>query len=184
MRLDINYELERNIKLIIDNEIPDEDFNQFAVDFYFLTKNIMVSLNKFLNLRGIKNPKILQIKNAGELIYISRDSIKVRELLKAHGYDEIPKITPQIAYYIIKKNKYSMEQNWENIIQVLKEGHLPSRFMANKKIILNEEQKGMVKKEVKEMLMLKDHEINWILENIKKLKKEDKELFEKFKAIL
>jgi hypothetical protein len=32
--------------------------------------------------------------------------------------------------------------------------------------------------------MLKEHEINWILENIKRLKKEDKELFEKFKAIL
>jgi Trp operon repressor len=38
-----------------------------------------------------------------------------------------------------------MEQNWENIIEVLKEEQYPSRFMNMKKIILTEEQKVLVK---------------------------------------
>jgi len=181
--LDINYELEKNIKLIMENEIPEDNFNKFAVDFYLLTKSIMISLNKFLNLRGIRNPKILQIKNAGELIYLSRDSIKIRDFLRANSYEEVPEITPQIAYYVIKKNKYSMEQNWENILQVLREGSQPSRFMANKRIILNEEQKKQVRDTAKDILLLKEHEIDWIIEKLKILKREDKDIFEKFKAI-
>ncbi len=181
--MDINRELEENIKLIIENEIPEIGFNQFVVNFYLLTKGIMISLNKFLNIRGIRNPKILQIKNAGELIYLSQDSIRIRELLKSYGYDDVPELSPQIAYYVIKRNKFTIEQNWENIIQVLKEDQYPSRFMSVKKIILSEEQKTVVKRETKEKLALKEHEINWLVEIMKKLKKEDIELFEKFKAI-
>ncbi len=181
--MDINRELEENIKLIVENDIPEIGFNQFAVNFYLLTKGIMISLNKFLNIRGIRNPKILQIKNAGELVYLSQDSIRIRELLKSYGYDDIPELSPQIAYYVIKRNKFTIEQNWENIVQVLKEDQYPSRFMSVKKIILSEEQKASVKKETKEKLALKEHEINWMVETIKKLKKEDIELFEKFKAI-
>ncbi len=181
--MDINRELEENIKLIIENEIPEIGFNQFAVNFYLLTKGIMISLNKFLNIRGIRNPKILQIKNAGELVYLSQDSIRIRELLKSYGYDDIPELSPQISYYVIKRNKFTIEQNWENIVQVLKEDQYPSRFMSVKKIILSEEQKSAVKRETKNRLALKEHEINWIVETIKKLKKEDIELFEKFKAI-
>ncbi len=181
--MDINRELEENIKLIVENDIPEIGFNQFAVNFYLLTKGIMISLNKFLNIRGIRNPKILQIKNAGELVYLSQDSIRIRELLKSYGYDDIPELSPQIAYYVIKRNKFTIEQNWENIVQVLKEDQYPSRFMSVKKIILSEEQKAAVKKETKEKLALKEHEINWMVETIKKLKKEDIELFEKFKAI-
>ena len=75
----------------------------------------------------------------------------------------------------IQKNK-SLEKN-KNTKNV-------DNNTSTSNIILNEEQKGMVKKEVKEVLMLKDHEINWILDNIKKLKDEDRDLFEKFKAIL
>lgn len=182
--MDINRELEDNIKLIVNNEIPETGFNQFAVNFYLLTKGIMISLNKFLNIRGIRNPKILQIKNAGELIYLSQDSIRIRELLKSYGYGDIPELSPQIAYYVIKKNKFTIEQNWENILQVLKEKQFPSRFMSVKKIILTEEQKSMVKKEAKEKLALKDHEINWMIETIRRLKKDDYDLFEKFKAML
>lgn len=182
--LDINLELEENIRIIVNNEIPLEDFNKFAVNFYLLTKGIMVSLNKFLNIRGIRNPKILQIKNAGELIYLSQDSIRVRELLKSYGYDDIPSLNPQLAYYVIKKNKFTMEQNWENILQVLNEEQLPSRFMSTRKIILTEDQKNQVKQEVKNTLSLKEHEINWIVDTVRRLKSKDKELFEKFKASL
>jgi len=88
--MDINYQLEEKIRIIVDNRVPDKNFNDFAVEFYLLTKKIMISLNKFLNIRGIRNPKILQIKNAGELIYISRDSYRIREFLKSHDYNEIP----------------------------------------------------------------------------------------------
>jgi hypothetical protein len=143
----------------------------------------MISLNKFLNIREIRNPKILQVKNAGELLYISRDSIRIRDLLKSYGYEEIPLLSPQIAYYVIKRNKYTLEQNWENIIEVLKEEQYPSRFMNTKKIILTEEQKTLVKKEVQNKFHLKEYEINHMVEMLKKLKKEDKDLFEKFKAI-
>lgn len=181
--MDINYQLEEKIRIIVDNRVPDKIFNDFAVEFYLLTKKIMISLNKFLNIRGIRNPKILQIKNAGELIYISRDSYRIREFLKSHDYDEIPELNPQIAYYVIKRNKFTIEQNWENIIEVLKDYQYPSRFMNMKKIILTEEQKLLVKKEVKERFALKDFEINSIVDLLKRLKAEDRELFEKFKAI-
>lgn len=181
--MDINYQLEEQIKLIIDNRLPDKDFNDFAVNFYLLTKKIMISLNKFLIIREIRNPKILQIKNAGELIYLSRDSYRIREFLKSYGYDEIPELTPQISYYVIKRNKFTLEQNWENILEVLKDYQYPSRFMNMKKIILTEEQKTLVKKSVKEKFALKDFEINNIVELLKKLKAEDRDLFEKFKAI-
>lgn len=92
-------------------------------------------------------------------------------------------ISPKIAYYVIKKNKYTIEQNWENIIEVLKEEQYPSRFMNSKKIILTEEQKVIVKKEVQDKYHLRDFEINHIVELLKRLKIEDKDLFEKFKAI-
>lgn len=181
--MDINFQLEEQIKLIIDNKIPEKHFNDFAVNFYLLTKKIMISLNKFLNIREIRNPKILQVKNAGELIYLSRDSYRIREFLKSYDYDEIPELTPQIAYYVIKRNKFTLEQNWENILEVLKDYQYPSRFMNMKKIILTEEQKILVKKSVKEKFALKDFEINNIVELLKKLKAEDRDLFEKFKAI-
>lgn len=181
--MDINYQLEERIRMIIDNRVPEKEFNDFAVEFYLMTKKIMVSLNKFLNIREIRNPKILQIKNAGELIYLSRDSYRIRELLKSYGYEDIPAISPKIAYYVIKRNKFTLEQNWENILEVLKDYQYPSRFMNMKKIILTEEQKNLVKKEVKEKFALKDFEINNIVELLKRLKNEDRELFEKFKAV-
>jgi hypothetical protein len=181
--MDINFQLEEKIRIIIENKVPENEFNEFAINFYLLTKKIMISLNKFLNIREIRNPKILQVKNAGELLYISRDSIRIIELLKNYGYMEIPLISPQIAYYVIKRNKYTIEQNWENIIEVLKEEQYPSRFMNTKKIILTEEQKTMVKKEVQNRFHLRDFEINHMVEMLKRLKVEDKELFEKFKAI-
>lgn len=181
--MDINFQLEEKIRIIIDNKAPEDNFNDFAVEFYLLTKKIMISLNKFLNIREIRNPKILQIKNAGELLYLSRDNTRIRQLLKFHGYKEIPLISPKIAYYVIKKNKYTIEQNWENIIEVLKEEQYPSRFMNSKKIILTEEQKAIVKKEVQDKYHLRDFEINHIVELLKRLKTEDKDLFEKFKAI-
>jgi len=159
--MDINYQLEENIKMIIDNRVPEKNFNDFAVDFYLLTKKIMISLNKFLNIREIRNPKILQIKNAGELLYLSRDSFRIREFLKTYGYDDIPELNPQIAYYVLKKNKFTLEQNWENIVEVLKDHQYPSRFMNMKKIILTDEQKNLVKKEVKDRFALKDFEINF-----------------------
>lgn len=179
----VNFQLEEKIRIIIDNKAPEDNFNDFAVEFYLLTKKIMISLNKFLNIREIRNPKILQIKNAGELLYLSRDNTRIRQLLKFHGYEEIPLISPKIAYYVIKKNKYTIEQNWENIIEVLKEEQYPSRFMNSKKIILTEEQKVIVKKEVQDKYHLRDFEINHIVELLKRLKIEDKDLFEKFKAI-
>lgn len=181
--MDINFQLEEKIRIIIENKVSAEAFNEFAIEFYLLTKKIMISLNKFLNIREIRNPKILQVKNAGELLYISRDSIRIRDLLKSYGYEEIPPLSPQIAYYVIKRNKYTLEQNWENIIEVLKEEQYPSRFMNTKKIILTEEQKTLVKKEVQNKFHLKEYEINHMVEMLKKLKKEDKDLFEKFKAI-
>lgn len=181
--MDINFQLEEKIRIIIENKVSAEAFNEFAIEFYLLTKKIMISLNKFLNIREIRNPKILQVKNAGELLYISRDSIRIRDLLKSYGYEEIPLLSPQIAYYVIKRNKYTLEQNWENIIEVLKEEQYPSRFMNTKKIILTEEQKTLVKKEVQNKFHLKEYEINHMVEMLKKLKKEDKDLFEKFKAI-
>ena len=88
--MDINFQLEEKIRIIIENKISGDNFNDFAVEFYLLTKKIMISLNKFLNIREVRNPKILQVKNAGELLYISRDSIRIRELLKAYGYEDIP----------------------------------------------------------------------------------------------
>ena len=181
--MDINFQLEEKIRIIIENKISGDNFNDFAVEFYLLTKKIMISLNKFLNIREVRNPKILQVKNAGELLYISRDSIRIRELLKAYGYNDIPLLSPQIAYYVIKRNKYTMEQNWENIIEVLKEEQYPSRFMNMKKIILTEEQKVLVKREVQNKFHLREYEINHIVELLRRLKIEDKDLFEKFKAI-
>jgi hypothetical protein len=76
-----------------------------------------------------------------------------------------------------------MEQNWENIIEVLKEEQYPSRFMNMKKIILTEEQKVLVKREVQNKFHLREYEINHIVELLRRLKVEDKDLFEKFKAI-
>lgn len=182
--MDINFELEERIRLIINNQIPKDEFNKFAIDFYLLTKGIMISLNKFLNMRGFRNPKILQVKNIGELLYLSQDSTRIRDLLKSYGYEDIPQLTPQIAYYVVKKNKFTIEQNWENIMEILIDEQLPSRFMSIKKIILTEEQKIQVKNHSKDTLGLKEHEINWIVETLRRLKYKDGDLFEKFKAML
>jgi hypothetical protein len=52
-----------------------------------------------------------------------------------------------------------------------------------KKIILTEEQKVLVKREVQNKFHLREYEINHIVELLRRLKVEDKDLFEKFKAI-
>ena len=60
--MDINYQLEEKIRIIVDNRVPDKIFNDFAVEFYLLTKKIMISLNKFLNIRGIGIQKYFKLK--------------------------------------------------------------------------------------------------------------------------
>ena len=46
--MDINFQLEEKIRIIIENKVSAEAFNEFAIEFYLLTKKIMISLNKFL----------------------------------------------------------------------------------------------------------------------------------------
>ena len=60
----------------------------------------------------------------------------------------------------------------------------PSKVVSENKYKFTEEQKYIIKNEVKDRLNLEEHEINWILETIRKVKSRDRELFEKFKAIL
>lgn len=181
---DINFELEKQIDIIINNAIPLTHFNDFSINFYLLTNKLLISLNKFLKLRKIQNPKILQIKNVGQLLYESKDSIRINELLNSHGYLEIPLLTPQIAYYVVKKNKFTREENWENIIKVLKYGVNPSKILSEKILFLTEEQKLMIKSEVKTTLNLEEHQINWIIEMMKSLKIKDNELYNKFKELV
>lgn len=69
-------------------------------------------------------------------------------------------------------------------MEILIDEQLPSRFMSIKKIILTEEQKIQVKNHSKDTLGLKEHEINWIVETLRRLKYKDGDLFEKFKAML
>jgi hypothetical protein len=132
----------------------------------------------------MKSPKVLQIKNAGELLYISKENIKIRDILKENAYEEVPQLTPQIAYYVIKKNKFTLEENWKNILRVLKDKENPSRVVSENRYNFSEEQKLIIKNEVRDRLNLQEHEINWILETVGKIKTRDRELFEKFKAIL
>lgn len=181
---DINYELEKQIKMIINNEIPEMGFNEFSIKFYLLTNKLLISLNKFLKLRKIQNPKILQIKNIGQLLYESKDSMRIHELLRSHGYSDIPLLTPQIAYYVVKKNKFTREENWENIMKVIKYGVNPSKILSDKNLFLTEEQKLMIKSEVRESLKLEDHQINWMVDIMKILKTKDNELYNRFKDLI
>ena len=181
---DINTRLEEYIKIILENKIPEEDFNHFAVEFYLLTGKILISLNKFLLLRNLRSPKVLQIKNAGELIYLSSDNMRIRDFLRENSYENIPQLTPQIAYYVIKKNKFTLEENWRNILRVLRDKENPSKVVSENRYNFSDEQKQVIKNEVKDRLNLQEHEINWILDTIRKVKSRDRELFEKFKAIL
>lgn len=181
---DVNYELEKQINIIINNEIPSMDFNEFSINFYILTNKLLISLNKFLKLRKIQNPKILQIKNIGQLLYESKDSIKINELLKSHGYYEVPLLTPQIAYYVVKKNKFTREENWENIIKVIKYGVNPSKILSDKMLFLTEEQKLMIKNEVKETLNLNGNQINEIIDLMRLLKERNNELYDRFKSLI
>jgi hypothetical protein len=181
---DINSRLEEYIGIILENKIPENDFNQFAVEFYILTSQLLISLNKFLTIRKLRSPKVLQVKNAGELLYLSKDNIRIMDFLKENSYESIPQLTPQIAYYVIKKNKFTLEENWKNILRVLRDKENPSKVVSENKYKFTEEQKYIIKNEVKDRLNLEEHEINWILETIRKVKSRDRELFEKFKAIL
>ena len=180
----INIILENKINIILENKIDTNNFNIFAVEFYLLTNKILISLNKFLKLRNIKNIKILQIKNIGQLIYESKNDSKINELLLKNGYSSIPELTPQIAYYVIKKNKKTKEENWLNIIEVLKNNIKPTKLISNKNIFFSEEQKSSIKNQVQIMLELQEYEIDWIIETIRKINNIDKELFESFKKII
>lgn len=179
---DINYEIEKRIDIIIKNEINLEKFNEFSVDFYLLTNKLLISLNKFLKIREIRNPKILQIKNIGQLIYESRDSENIKKLLKSNGINNIPQLSPQIAYYVVKKNKFTREDNWKNIIKVLKYGVNPSKVLTDNIEILTEEQKNMLKNDIMELLKLEKHEIEWVVNKIEELKSKDIGLYNKFKS--
>ena len=67
---------------------------------------------------------------------------------------KFPELNPQIAYYVIKRNKFTIEQKLENIIEVLKDYQYPSRFMNMKKLSLQRAETSC-KKEVKERFALK-----------------------------
>lgn len=63
--MDINFKLEEQIRIIVENKVPVDEFNEFSINFYLLTKKIMISLNKFLNIRNIRNPKFFKLKILG-----------------------------------------------------------------------------------------------------------------------
>ena len=44
--MDINFQLEEKIRIIIENKISGDNFNDFAVEFYLLTKKIMIYWTK------------------------------------------------------------------------------------------------------------------------------------------
>ena len=81
--------------------------------------------------------------------------------------------------YTVNKSLKGLQTDYIDLLLI----HRPDIFMNTKKIILTEEQKTLVKKEVQNKFHLKEYEINHMVETLKKLKKEDKDLFEKFKAI-
>jgi len=175
---EITENLVEKSKVILEQPESIQNFNQFCINYYNLTKHLLSSFNAFLNANDINNTKLTQIKNIGNFLETSKDSIKVHKFLEDKGYEQIPELKPKIAYYTYKKNKYTLLENWENIIRVL-EGEKPATFVLEENN-LTEKQKSQVIKKASNILKLERREVEFIKNSLQKLKDNDKKLFELF----
>ncbi|MBN2838062.1 MAG: hypothetical protein JXM74_04840 [Fusobacteriaceae bacterium] len=146
-------------------------FNEFCVKFYLETK--ILPLSKFLRLKGYssKIPKIMNTRKAGEIIFESKNSNEILELLKKEGFSEIPQLNYS-SIMILRKT--SLDRNWIKLISYLKgEGTIEQIVRNNKKILLPEE-KIKINEYLQSELNLNSTELSWLLNKFEKILSEKK----------
>ncbi|MBZ4683344.1 MAG: hypothetical protein PWP46_470 [Fusobacteriaceae bacterium] len=167
--------IENMINYISTSETPkNQDFNEFAVEFYLETRDI--PLSKFLKVRNYssKTPKIMNTKKAGELILETKNNPKIMSFLNDNGYSDIPKLNYSA---IMLLRKIDPEKNWKKVIKYLKgKGTIDEINRKNKKTLLPEDRENL-EKYLKEKLEITSDEFQKFLNlyskviNDKELKK-------------
>ncbi len=158
--------LEKYISIIEKGEIPTgKTFNEFAVEFYKLSK--VIPLSKYLKSieRTSKTPKIMNTKKAGEVIFFSEKDDEIKTLLKRNGYKEIP----QMDYTsIMLLRKVDLYMNWKKLISFFDGKGTIQEINNSLKPKLLPGEVDKLENYVKEELKLTDQEYNWFLNKFSK----------------
>ncbi|MGL4393285.1 MAG: hypothetical protein ACRCSK_07630 [Fusobacteriaceae bacterium] len=111
-RMDFS-KLDVYIDMIEKGEIPDgKTFNEFALEFYSLTK--IIPLSKYLNSTNhtSKLGKVMGTKKAGEVLMYTERSEEIRELIRQNGYENIPMLDYKSVMVLRKVDVYA---NWKRV---------------------------------------------------------------------
>lgn len=155
------------IDIICLGDIPKgQSFNEFSTKFYLETK--MVPLSKFLKMRGYSNkmPKIMNTRKAGEVIFESRNSAEILELLKKEGYNEIPQLNYSAAMVL---RKAPLDKNWRKMISYLKGDETIDKIIKNNKKMLLPEERNKINEFLQSELNISTTELNWLLDKFHKI---------------
>ncbi|NME35196.1 MULTISPECIES: hypothetical protein [Fusobacterium] len=154
--------LDKYIDYIEKGRVPDIfTFNEFAVEFYNVSK--VVPLSKYLRTKGkvTKLPKVMNMKKAGEVLQETRkDSSEIRNYLRRKGYVNIPELN---YTSIMLLRKVDLMDNWKRLLIYFGGGKTIGEINDSTKINLFPEEIKRLEDFIMENLEITEEELNWLL---------------------
>lgn len=154
--------LDKYIDYIERGEVPDIfKFNDFAIEFYNVSK--VVPLSKYLRSKNktSKLPKIMNMKKAGEVLSeTKKDSSEIRNFLRRKGYTNIPDLN---YTSIMLLRKVDLIENWKRILLYFGGTKTVLEINNTTKINLFPEEIKQLENFIMENLKLDEEQLNWFL---------------------
>lgn len=162
------------IEYIEQGTVPEGmTFNEFAKDFYKISK--VIPMSKYLRSRGrtSKLPKIMNTRKAGEiLVDTDRAYDEIKMFLRRKGFSEIPELNYTLVMLV---RKIDLLDNWKKIVAYL-QGDKTIEEINNStrsKLLPGEVEK--LEEFIMKELKLDEDKLNWFLAKVNQLE-ENKEL--------
>lgn len=154
--------LDKYIDYIEKGEVPEiYTFNEFAVEFFNVSK--VVPLSKYLKTKNktSKLPKIMNMKKAGEVLSeTKKDSSEIRNFLRRKGYINIPELNYTI---IMLLRKVDLIENWKRILLYFGGGKTVLEINNTTRINLFPEEVKQLEEYIMENLKIDEEQLNWFL---------------------
>lgn len=154
--------LDKYIDYIEKGEVPEiYSFNDFAIEFYNISR--VVPLSKYLKAKNKtkKLPKIMNMKKAGEVLSeTKKDSSEIRNFLRRKGYINIP----ELSYTsIMLLRKVDLIENWKRILLYFGGGKTVLEINNTTKVNLFPEEVKQLEDYIMENLKINEEQLNWFL---------------------
>lgn len=154
--------LDKYIDYIERGEVPEiYTFNEFAVEFFNISK--VVPLSKYLRSKNktSKLPKIMNMKKAGEVLSeTKKDSSEIRNFLRRKGYINIPDLN---YTSIMLLRKVDLMENWKRILLYFGGGKTVLEINNTTRINLFPEEVKHLEDFLMENLKIDEEQLNWFL---------------------